>query len=87
MQTKALQVHDKAYKKFLKQKEAYDRIEAELRSREEQYEATRQHAQAQTEILAQKSAELNDLRAQKAADDVSFERGRRDGNILGGHAC
>jgi F0F1-type ATP synthase membrane subunit b/b' len=42
-----------------------------LRSREEQYEATRQHAQAQTEILAQKSAELNDLRAQKAADDVS----------------
>jgi hypothetical protein len=71
-QTKALQVHDKAYKKFLKQKEVYDRIESELRSREDQYEATRQHAQAQTEILAQKSAELNDLRAQKAADDVSL---------------
>lgn len=66
-----MQVHDKAYKRFLKQKEEYDRIEAELRNREEQYEATRQHAQAQTEVLAQKSLELNELRAQKAADDVS----------------
>lgn len=49
----------------------YDRIEADLRSREEQYDAARQHSQAQTELLADKTQELNDLRSQKAADDVS----------------
>lgn len=71
--TKALQIHDKAYRKFLKQKEVYDRIEADLRSREEQYDAARQHSQAQTELLAEKTQELNDLRSQKAADDRERE--------------
>jgi hypothetical protein len=33
--------------------------------------AKREHALAQTNLLADKTLELNDLRAQKAADDVS----------------
>jgi hypothetical protein len=34
-------------------------------------QAKREHAQNQTLLLAEKTQELNDLRAQKAADDVS----------------
>lgn len=35
-------------------------------------QAKREHASQQTDLLAEKTQELNDLRAQKAADDVSF---------------
>lgn len=57
---------------FLKEKERFERVEAELRVRNSDYEAKREHASNQTDLLAEKTQELNDLRAQKAADDVSL---------------
>lgn len=68
---KALIAHDKAYKTFIKQKEAYDRVEAQLRSRREHYEATKLHAEAQAAMVEEKVLEVNDMKAQKENDDVS----------------
>lgn len=72
---KFTRVEHKARLRFLKEKERYERVEAQLRSIEADYEAKREHAAQQTDLLAEKTQELNDLRAQKAADDVSPVQG------------
>ncbi|KAJ9113978.1 hypothetical protein QFC22_005796 [Naganishia vaughanmartiniae] len=70
---KFTRVEHKARLRFLKEKERYERVEAQLRSIEADYEAKREHASQQTDLLAEKTQELNDLRAQKAADDRERE--------------
>ena len=61
----------KARLRFLKEKERYEKIEAELRNAENDYEERRDHAGGLTAQVAEKTQELDDLRGQKAADDVS----------------
>ena len=61
----------KARLRFLKEKERYERIEGELRNAENDYEERRDHAAGLTSQVAEKTQDLDDLRAQKAADDVS----------------
>ncbi|RXK38612.1 hypothetical protein M231_04118 [Tremella mesenterica] len=59
----------KARLRFLKEKERYERIEGELRNAENDYEERRDHASGLTAQVAEKTQDLDDLRAQKAADD------------------
>jgi hypothetical protein len=61
----------KARLRFLKEKERYEKIEGELRNAENDYEERRDHAAGLTAQVAEKTQELDDLRGQKAADDVS----------------
>ncbi|GFZ45607.1 hypothetical protein JCM24511_03335 [Saitozyma sp. JCM 24511] len=63
----------KARLRFLKEKERYERIEGELRNAENDYEERRDHAAGLTSQMAEKTQELDDLRAQKAADDRERE--------------
>ena len=77
----------KARLRFLKEKERYEKIEGELRNAENDYEERRDHGAGLTAQVAevrcsslefnisadpQKTQDLDDLRSQKAADDVSF---------------
>lgn len=62
----------KARLRFLKEKERYEKIEGELRNAENDYEERRDHAGGLTAQVAEKTQELDDLRGQKAADDVSL---------------
>lgn len=64
----------KARLRFLKEKERYERIEGELRNAENDYEERRDHAAGLTGQVAEKTQDLDDLRGQKAADDVSCSR-------------
>lgn len=57
--------------RFLKEKERYERVEGELRNAENDYEERRDHAAGLTSQVAEKTQDLDDLRGQKAADDVS----------------
>ncbi|KAK8869755.1 hypothetical protein IAR55_000323 [Kwoniella newhampshirensis] len=59
----------KARLRFLKEKERYERVEGELRNAENDYEERRDHAAGLTAQVAERTYELDDLRAQKAADD------------------
>lgn len=68
----------KARLRFLKEKERYERIEGELRNAENDYEERRDHAAGLTSQVAEKTQELDDLRGQKAADDVSVKSSCRD---------
>lgn len=61
----------KARLRFLKEKERYERVEGDLRNAENDYEERRDHAAGLTGQVAEKTQELDDLRGQKAADDVS----------------
>lgn len=64
----------KAKLRWLKEQERYAKVEAALRNAEEDYEAKREHAGQTTATIAEKTQELDDLRANKAADDVSGPR-------------
>ncbi|TXT07290.1 hypothetical protein VHUM_03460 [Vanrija humicola] len=55
--------------RFLKEKEKYERIEAELRNAENDFEERRDHAAGLTAQIAERTQEIDDMRAQKAADD------------------
>ncbi|WVN85320.1 uncharacterized protein L203_100465 [Cryptococcus depauperatus CBS 7841] len=59
--------------RFLKEKEIYERVEGELRNAENDYEERRDHAAGLTAQVAEKTQDLDDLRAQKAADDRERE--------------
>lgn len=61
----------KARLRFLKEKERYERVEGDLRNAENDYEERRDHGAGLTAQVAEKTQELDDLRGQKAADDVS----------------
>ncbi|KIR58736.1 DNA binding protein Ncp1 [Cryptococcus bacillisporus CA1873] len=63
----------KARMRFLKEKERYERIEGELRNAENDFEERRDHAAGLTAQVAEKTQDLDDLRAQKAADDRERE--------------
>lgn len=69
--TKWTSKEHKARLRFLKEKERYEKIEAELRNAENDYEERRDHAGGLTAQVAEKTQDLDDLRGQKAADDVS----------------
>lgn len=58
--------------RFLKEKERYEKVEGDLRNAENDYEERRDHAAGLTAQVAEKTQELDDLRGQKAADDVSL---------------
>lgn len=70
--TKWTSKEHKARLRFLKEKERYERIEGELRNAENDYEERRDHAAGLTGQVAEKTQDLDDLRGQKAADDVSI---------------
>lgn len=55
--------------RFLKEKEKYERVEAELRNAENDFEERRDHAAGLTAQVAERTQEIDDMRAQKAADD------------------
>ncbi|KAL1406904.1 hypothetical protein Q8F55_006316 [Vanrija albida] len=59
--------------RFLKEKEKYERIEAELRNAENDFEERRDHAAGLTAQVAERTQEIDDMRAQKAADDRERE--------------
>ncbi|WRT67177.1 uncharacterized protein IL334_004143 [Kwoniella shivajii] len=63
----------KARLRFLKEKERYEKVEADLRNAENDYEERRDHAAGLTSQVAEKTYELDDARAQKAADDRERE--------------
>lgn len=64
---------NRARMRFLKEKERYEKAEGELRNAENDYEERRDHAAGLTAQIAEKTQELDDLRAQKAADDRERE--------------
>ncbi|KAL7424036.1 hypothetical protein Q5752_001621 [Cryptotrichosporon argae] len=63
----------KARIRFLKEKERYEAVEGQLRNAENDYEERRDHAAGLTAQVAEKTQDLDDLRAQKAADDRERE--------------
>lgn len=71
--TKWTSKEHKARLRFLKEKERYEKIEAELRNAENDYEERRDHAGGLTAQVAEKTQDLDDLRGQKAADDRERE--------------
>lgn len=71
--TKWTSKEHKARMRFLKEKERYERIEGELRNAENDFEERRDHAAGLTAQVAEKTQDLDDLRAQKAADDRERE--------------
>ena len=91
--TKWTSKEHKARLRFLNEKERYEKIEGELRNAENDYEERRDHAGGLTAQVAEKTQELDDLRGQKAADDVSFsllvggchadETAREGGQVVG----
>ena len=56
---------------FLAAKAKYERAQADLQAHEDARDASRSYAQETTEMLQDKNREVEWLRAQKAADDVS----------------
>ncbi|CAE6505306.1 unnamed protein product, partial [Rhizoctonia solani] len=72
----ALGAHNKAVKaehklnmKYLAAKAAWERAAADLKSKAEMLESTKEHARVQTELLQAKTKEVDQLRTQKATDD------------------
>ncbi|WWC61085.1 uncharacterized protein I303_103663 [Kwoniella dejecticola CBS 10117] len=63
----------KARLRFLKEKEKYEKIEGELRNSENDYEERRDHASGLTAQVAERTQEVDDLRAMRAADDRERE--------------
>lgn len=59
----------KARLRFLKEKERYEKVEAELRRAEVDHEERQEHAAGLTAQIAEKTQDIDDMRAQKAADD------------------
>lgn len=84
MLAKATSREHGARKRFLKEKERYEKVEGELRNAENDYEERRDHAAGLTAQIAEKcvsrkggltrrTQDIDDLRAQKAADDRERE--------------
>ncbi|KAF8734047.1 DNA binding protein Ncp1, partial [Rhizoctonia solani] len=72
----ALSAHNKAVKaehklnmKYLAAKAAWEKAAADLKSKTEMLNSTREHARTQTELLQAKTKEVDQLRTQKATDD------------------
>ncbi|KAH7341606.1 hypothetical protein B0J17DRAFT_647262 [Rhizoctonia solani] len=72
----ALSAHNKAVKaehklnmKYLAAKAAWEKAAADLKSKTEMLESTKEHARTQTELLQSKTKEVDQLRTQKATDD------------------
>ncbi|CAE6530629.1 unnamed protein product [Rhizoctonia solani] len=72
----ALSAHNKAVKaehklnmKYLAAKAAWEKAAADLKSKTEMLESTKEHARTQTELLQVKTKEVDQLRTQKATDD------------------
>ncbi|WWC89992.1 uncharacterized protein L201_004922 [Kwoniella dendrophila CBS 6074] len=63
----------KARLRFLKEKEKYEKIEGELRNCENDFEERRDHASGLTAQVAEKTLEVDEARANKAADDRERE--------------
>ncbi|KAH8117881.1 hypothetical protein DFH11DRAFT_1503376, partial [Phellopilus nigrolimitatus] len=59
--------------KYLQAKADYERSDAELRAKDEQYAASCEYAQQMTEKLGEKTHELEELRRQKGVDDRERE--------------
>ena len=57
---------------YLAARSKYERAQADLQAYEDAREAARDHAREATEMLQEKNREVEWLRAQKAADDVSL---------------
>jgi hypothetical protein len=85
--TKWTSKEHKARLRFLKEKERYERIEGELRNAENDYEERRDHAGGLTSQVAEKTQDLDDLRGQKAADDVSCLHDGADGSANAKSSC
>lgn len=76
-ETRAVATHAKALRAFHKEdleylaaRARYEKAQAELAVVEDTREAAREHAMEVTEMMQEKSKEVEWLRAQKAADDV-----------------
>ncbi|KAG8714697.1 hypothetical protein FRC11_007488 [Ceratobasidium sp. 423] len=72
----ALSAHSKAVKaehklnmKYLAAKAAWEKAAADLKSKTEMLESTKEHARTQTELLQAKTKEVDQQRTQKATDD------------------
>ncbi|THH05862.1 hypothetical protein EW145_g4491 [Phellinidium pouzarii] len=76
---KAVDGAHKLHTKFFSMKAKYERGQADLSASEEQLESSRAHARDQTEALATKTRELEELRRAKAVDDR--ERETREGEL------
>lgn len=63
----------RARMRFLKEKERYEKVEGELRNAENDYEERRDQAAGLTAQIAERTQDLDDMRAQKAADDRERE--------------
>ncbi|KAG9073555.1 hypothetical protein FS749_015003 [Ceratobasidium sp. UAMH 11750] len=55
--------------KYLAAKAAWEKAAADLKSKNEMLDSTKEHARIQTELLQEKSKEVDQLRTQKATDD------------------
>ncbi|GMK57000.1 hypothetical protein CspeluHIS016_0308400 [Cutaneotrichosporon spelunceum] len=71
--TKWISRENRARTRFLKEKERYEKAEGGLRNAENDYEERRDHASELTAQVADRTQELDDMRAQKAADDRERE--------------
>ncbi len=67
----ALKVFHKEELAFLAARAKFERAQADLQCYEDAREAARDHARDATEMLQEKNREIEWLRAQKHADDVS----------------
>ncbi|KAG8948775.1 hypothetical protein FRC03_000582 [Tulasnella sp. 419] len=67
---KAAKKEQKMNKVFLKAKDKYDVSSSILQSKTDKLDITRSYADAQTNMLHEKTAEVQRLRAQKATDDM-----------------
>ncbi|CAE7225974.1 unnamed protein product [Rhizoctonia solani] len=72
----ALSAHNKAVKaehklnmSYLAAKAAWEKAAADLKSKTEMLDSTKEHARVQTELLQAKTKEIDQLRTQKATDD------------------
>jgi len=66
---KAIKVEQKLNRLYLDAKAKWEVAAADLNAKAEKLEAVKEHAQKQTELLQEKSREVEALRAQKATDD------------------
>ncbi|QRV75213.1 hypothetical protein RhiJN_03228 [Ceratobasidium sp. AG-Ba] len=66
---KAVKAEHKLNMKYLAAKAAWEKAAADLKSKAEMLDNTKEHARVQTELLQAKTKEVDQLRTQKATDD------------------
>ena len=69
----ALRIFHKEELAFMAARAKFERAQADLQCYEDARDAARDHAREATEMLQDKNREIEWLRAQKHADDVSFQ--------------